>query len=78
MLKLNNQGYDQIDKYESVERASSVGFAFYMGRKCSAQIDPQVIVYHYQSGQYRWGISVNGEDHAKHIIEIKESHDEDA
>jgi hypothetical protein len=49
-----------------------------MGRKCSAQIDPQVIVYHYQSGQYRWGISVNGEDHAKHIIEIKESHDEDA
>jgi hypothetical protein len=103
MLKLNNQGYDQLDKYESVERASneawasirkyskqyairkihlliaaSVGFAFYMGRKCSAQIDPQVIVYHYQSGQYRWGISVNGEDHAKHIIEIKESHDEDA
>ncbi len=103
ILRLNNQGYDQLDKYESVERASneawasirkyskqyairkihlliasSVGFAFYMGRKCSAQIDPQVIVYHYQSGQYRWGISVNGEDHAKHIIEIKESHDEDA
>lgn len=27
---------------------------------------------------FEFKISVNGEDHAKHIIEIKESHDEDA
>lgn len=98
MLNLNNQGYDQLDKYESVERlsneawarirnyskecnvrkihlliASSVGFAFYMGRKCSAQIDPQVIVYNYQNGQYTWAISVNGENSAKQIIVRKDA-----
>lgn len=27
MLKLNNQGYDQLDKYESVERASNEAWA---------------------------------------------------
>ena len=102
MLSLNNQGYDQLDKYESIERvtteawdcirkyskeydvrrihlliASSVGFAFYMGRKCSAQIDPQVIVYHYQNGRYTWGISVNGEGSSKQIIVLNKANVEE-
>ncbi|MCR5103925.1 MAG: SAVED domain-containing protein [Eubacterium sp.] len=101
-LSLNNPGYDQLDKYESVERAareawdcirkyskeydiriihlliaSSVCFAFYIGRNCSAQIDPQIIVYHYQNGQYTWGISVNGDNSKKQIIELKDSRAEE-
>ena len=102
MLKLNNQGYDQLDKYEAVERASneawasirkyskqyairkihlliasSVGFAFYMGRKCSAQIDPQVIVYHYQNGRYIWGISVNGDSSTKQIVVLSDTNNDE-
>lgn len=41
--------------------ASSVAFSFFMGRKCSANIDPHIIVYHYQNGIYPWGISINGD-----------------
>lgn len=48
-----------------------------MGRKCSAQIDPQVIVYHYQNGRYTWGIGVNGKKRAKQIIKLKETDEKD-
>ena len=48
--------------------ASSVAFSFFMGRKCSANIDPHVVVYHYQNGIYPWGIKINSGDEEDLII----------
>lgn len=39
--------------------ASSVAFAFYMGKMCSPQIDAKTTVYHYKNGKYPWGICMN-------------------
>lgn len=65
-------------KEYSIERihmliASSVAFSFFLGRKCSANIDPHVVVYHYQNGIYPWGVKINGGDENDLIIrnEIK-------
>lgn len=39
--------------------ASSVAFAFFMGKMCSPQIDAKTTVYHYKNGKYPWGICMN-------------------
>lgn len=78
--RLSNEAWTVIRKYAKdykIEKihlliSSSVGFTFTMGRKCSSQIDPQVIVYHYQNGRYTWGISINENGSSKHIISLLE------
>lgn len=44
--------------------SSSVAFTFLLGTSFSAQHDPEIIVYHYENGQYTWGINMskNGEE----------------
>lgn len=74
--RITNDAWANIRKYTKkycVKKvhlliASSVAFTFYMGRKCSAQIDPQITVYHYQNGQYSWGVSVNNADGICHVV----------
>lgn len=41
--------------------SSSVAFTFFMGQAFSAQHDPVTIVYHYQNGEYPWGICMNAQ-----------------
>lgn len=36
--------------------SSSVAFTFFLAQAFSAQHDPRVVVYHYDNGDYPWGI----------------------
>ena len=59
---------DRVKKYNirklHLMISSSVAFTFLLGTSFSAQHDPEIIVYHYENGQYTWGISMtkNGEE----------------
>lgn len=39
--------------------SSSVAFTFFLAQGYSGQHDPEVIVYHYEHGEYPWGIAIN-------------------
>ena len=53
---------DRVKKYNirklHLMISSSVAFTFLLGTSFSAQHDPEIIVYHYENGQYTWGISM--------------------
>ena len=39
--------------------SSSVAFTFFLAQGFSAQHEPEIIVYHYEQGNYPWGINMN-------------------
>lgn len=39
--------------------SSSVAFTFFLAQGYSAQHDPEIIVYHYEQGNYPWGINMS-------------------
>ncbi len=41
--------------------SSSVAFTFFLAQGFSPQHDPKIIVYHYEQGNYPWGILINGD-----------------
>ncbi len=59
---------DRVKKYNirklHLMISSSVAFTFLLGTSFSEQHDPEIIVYHYENGQYTWGINMgrNGEE----------------
>lgn len=51
--------------------SSSVAFTFFLAQGYSAQHDPEIVVYHYEHGEYIWGININ-EEADKAFIKSKE------
>lgn len=47
--------------------SSSVAFTFFLAQGFSAQHDPEIIVYHYEQGNYPWGIIINGSVDSSYI-----------
>ena len=47
--------------------SSSVAFTFFLAQGFSAQHDPEIIVYHYEQGNYPWGIIINGSADSSYV-----------
>ena len=39
--------------------STSVAFTFFLAQGYSGQHDPEIVVYHYEHGEYPWGIAIN-------------------